>query len=193
MPKWRNWQTRYVQGVVSKALVRVQISPSAQTQPNRLRFLLSEKQPRGPLRRWYNSCNGFKQMKSILEKIKQIKWADRRVFLVIAIVILVFLMMDFNNRMVRSLKLEKQEQQLISRVAALEQTKQQLLADIAYANSDRAVEEWAREEAKLINEGDIPIVVRPQTGAAAAATPAPPAETEALSHLEIWKQLFWGD
>jgi len=37
-----------------------------------LRFLLSEKQPRGPLRRWYNSCNGFKQMKSILEKIKQI-------------------------------------------------------------------------------------------------------------------------
>ena len=28
-PEWRNWQTRYVQGVVSTALVRVQISPSA--------------------------------------------------------------------------------------------------------------------------------------------------------------------
>jgi len=97
-------------------------------------------------------------MKNIWEKIKQINWADRRVFLVIAIVVLVFLMMDFNNRMVRSLQLEKQEQLLISRVAALEQTKQQLQADIAYANSDRAVEEWAREEAKLINEGDVPIV-----------------------------------
>ncbi|HOA21211.1 MAG TPA: septum formation initiator family protein [Anaerolineaceae bacterium] len=132
-------------------------------------------------------------MKNIWEKIKQINWADRRVFLVIAIVVLVFLMMDFNNRMVRSLQLEKQEQLLISRVAALEQTKQQLQADIAYANSDRAVEEWAREEAKLINEGDVPIVLQPQSAAAAAPTPTPLAEVKALSRLEIWKQLFWGD
>ena len=132
-------------------------------------------------------------MKNIWEKIKQINWADRRVFLVIAIVVLVFLMMDFNNRMVRSLQLEKQEQLLISRVTALEQTKQQLQADIAYANSDRAVEEWAREEAKLINEGDVPIVLQPQSAAAAAPTPTPLAEVKALSRLEIWKQLFWGD
>ena len=132
-------------------------------------------------------------MKNIWEKIKQINWADRRVFLVIAIVVLVFLMMDFNNRMVRSLQLEKQEQLLISRVAALEQTKQQLQADIAYANSDRAVEEWAREVAKLINEGDVPIVLQPQSAAAAAPTPTPLAEVKALSRLEIWKQLFWGD
>ena len=132
-------------------------------------------------------------MKNIWEKIKQINWADRRVFLVIAIVVLVFLMMDFNNRMVRSLQLEKQEQLLISRVAALEQTEQQLQADIAYANSDRAVEEWAREEAKLINEGDVPIVLQPQSAAAAAPTPTPLAEVKALSRLEIWKQLFWGD
>ena len=31
MPKWRNWQTRYVQGVVSLGLMRVQIPPSALT------------------------------------------------------------------------------------------------------------------------------------------------------------------
>jgi hypothetical protein len=29
MPKWRNWQTRYVQGVVSLGLMRVQLPPSA--------------------------------------------------------------------------------------------------------------------------------------------------------------------
>ena len=29
MPKWRNRQTRYVQGVVSFGLMRVQIPPSA--------------------------------------------------------------------------------------------------------------------------------------------------------------------
>jgi len=132
-------------------------------------------------------------MMNFWEKIKKFNWADRRIILIVVIVILVFLMMDFNNRMVRSLQLEKQEQLLISRVAALEQTKQQLQADIAYANSDRAVEEWAREEAKLINEGDVPIVLQPQSAAAAAPTPTPLAEVKALSRLEIWKQLFWGD
>ena len=132
-------------------------------------------------------------MMNFWEKIKKFNWADRRIILIVVIVILVFLMMDFNNRMVRSLQLEKQEQRLISRVAALEQTKQQLQADIAYANSDRAVEEWAREEAKLINEGDVPIVLQPQSAAAAAPTPTPLAEVKALSRLEIWKQLFWGD
>ena len=133
-------------------------------------------------------------MKSFWEKIKQINWADKRVFLIAAVVLLVFLMMDFNNRMVRSLQLEKQEQQLNARLAALEQTKQRLEADIAYANSDRAVEEWAREEAKLIKEGDVPIIIRAQSSAAAAApTPAPQAESPELSRLEIWKQLFWGE
>ncbi|MEN6556329.1 MAG: septum formation initiator family protein [Anaerolineaceae bacterium] len=133
-------------------------------------------------------------MKSFWEKIKQINWADKRVFLIAAVVLLVFLMMDFNNRMVRSLQLEKQEQQLNARIAALEQTKQRLEADIAYANSDRAVEEWAREEAKLIKEGDVPIIIRAQSSAdAAAPTPAPQAENPELSRLEIWKQLFWGE
>ncbi len=132
-------------------------------------------------------------MMNFWEKIKKFNWADRRIILIVVIVILVFLMMDFNNRMVRSLQLEKQEQQLNARIVALEQTKQRLEADIAYANSDRAVEEWAREEAKLINEGDVPIILQAQSSAAAAPTPVPLTEIVELSRLEIWKQLFWGE
>ena len=78
-------------------------------------------------------------------------------------------------------------------MAALNQTKQRLEADIAYANSDRAVEEWAREEAKLIKEGDVPIIIRPQSNATPVPTPTPLPETKELSRLEIWKQLFWGE
>ncbi len=132
-------------------------------------------------------------MMNFWEKIKKFNWADRRIILIVVIVILVFLMMDFNNRMVRSLQLEKQEQQLNARIVALEQTKQRLEADIAYANSDCAVEEWAREEAKLINEGDVPIILQAQSSAAAAPTPVPLTEIVELSRLEIWKQLFWGE
>ena len=39
-PKWRNWQTRYVQGVVSITLVRVQIPPSALKNPQYLRVFI---------------------------------------------------------------------------------------------------------------------------------------------------------
>ncbi|MGV8050071.1 MAG: septum formation initiator family protein [Anaerolineaceae bacterium] len=132
-------------------------------------------------------------MQSLLDKLKQIKWTDRRFILVVVIVILVFLMMDFNNRMVRMLELEQQESQLSTKVAALEQTKVKVEAEIAYATSDRALEEWAREKDRLINEGDYPIIIIPPTDQVITPTPVSTQEAPQLSRFQIWKELFFGE
>lgn len=132
-------------------------------------------------------------MQSLLDKLKQIKWTDRRFILVVVIVILVFLMMDFNNRMVRMLELEQQESQLSTKVAALEQTKVKVEAEIAYATSDRALEEWAREKERLINEGDYPIIIIPPSDQVITPTPVPTQEVPQLSRFQIWKELFFGE
>lgn len=132
-------------------------------------------------------------MQSLLDKLKQIKWTDRRFILVVVIVILVFLMMDFNNRMVRMLELEQQESQLSTKVAALEQTKVKVEAEIAYATSDRALEEWAREKDRLINEGDYPIIIIPPSDQVITPTPVPTQEVPQLSRFQIWKELFFGE
>ena len=132
-------------------------------------------------------------MQSLWEKLKQFHWNDRRVILVVVIILLVLLMMDFNNRMVRALELEQQAQAMTTRMAELEQTKVYLEAQIAFATSEKAVEQWAREDAKLIKEGDIPIIVLPPSAPTPTPTPVPLVHEEPLSNFEIWKELFLGE
>lgn len=132
-------------------------------------------------------------MQAFLDKIKKVNWADRRIILVIVIVVLVFLMMDFNNRMVLMLQLESQEEQLITKKAELQKTIVKVEADIAYATSDRALEEWAREKARLVAEGDYPIVIIAPMNVIETPIPEKNEEVTELSRFEIWKELFWGD
>ena len=132
-------------------------------------------------------------MQSPWEKLKQFHWNDRRLILVAVIILLVLMMMDFNNRMVRALELEEQAQAMTTRIAELEQTKVYLEAQIAFATSEKAVEQWAREDAKLIKEGDIPIIVLPPSAPTPTPTPVPLVQEKPLSNFEIWKELFLGE
>ena len=59
--------------------------------------------------------------------------------------------------------------------------------------SEKAVEQWAREDAKLINEGDVPIIILPPSKPTPTPTPVPLVQEEPLSNFEIWKALFLGE
>lgn len=65
-------------------------------------------------------------MRDLWEKIKQVNWADRRLITIIVIVILVFLMMDFNNRMTTMIRLGNEEAGLQTRIAELKGTQVKL-------------------------------------------------------------------
>lgn len=131
-------------------------------------------------------------MKKILEKLRSFIWADKRLLLVVVLAVLVFMMMDFNNRMTVMLQLDRQERQLKTQKVELQQTKVKVEAEIVYANSDRALEEWAREEARLINVDDVPIIIVP--GGSLKPTPTPQTEPKMakMNTWEIWKELFFG-
>ena len=174
---------------MGKAPVRVQISPSAQTQSIGCVFFIA-KAVSGAAGIILASSSA---MQSPWEKLKQFHWNDRRLILVAVIILLVLLMMGFNNRMVRALELEEQAQAMTTRIAELEQTKVYLEAQIAFATSEKAVEQWAREDAKLIKEGDIPIIVLPPSARTPTPTPVPLVQEKPLSNLEIWKELFLGE
>jgi len=128
----------------------------------------------------------------LVEKIKKINWTDRRLVTVVVIVILVVLMMDFNNRMSNMIQLNQMEKILETRLAGLEATRLVVQDDIAYATSDRALEEWAREKDRLIAEGDHPIIIMPPGDFTPAPTATPKPETIILTRLEIWKELIFG-
>jgi len=118
---------------------------------------------------------------------------DKRVIVIAIAIILVFIFMNFNQRMVLMTRLRKQEKALIQDYADLESTRDALITGITYADSDEAVEKWAREEAGMIQEGDIPIVLLPQSAPAATPTKGPEVVIDNVEKWEIWQELFFGD
>jgi cell division protein FtsB len=147
-----------------------------------------------PLRffcKWYNCCNLKGNTGHVNAMKKLIK--DKRVVVVVLVIVLVLLLMDFNQRMVLLSKLRSQEDELTQKYANLVATRDALNTELAYANSDEAVEKWAREEAGMIQEGDIPIVLVPPS-TPAATEPAPQEEViDEVQPWEIWQELFFGD
>ena len=130
--------------------------------------------------------------KKLVEKLKEINWTDRRLITVVVIVILVVLMMDFNNRMSSMIQLNQMENILETKLAGLEATRLVVVDDIAYATSDRALEEWAREKDRLIAEGDHPIIIMPPSDYTPVPSATPKPDTAILTRLEIWKELLFG-
>ena len=131
--------------------------------------------------------------KNLGERIKKVKLSDRRIIIIVVILLVIFLMMDFNNRMVLLLRLNNERDTLSTRVAALEQTKTSLDQRIIYATSEVALEEWAREEARMIEEGDIPIIVIAPIGEKPTTTPMVLKTPQPVARWQIWQELFFGE
>jgi len=118
---------------------------------------------------------------------------DKRIILVVIAIILVLLLVDFNQRMVLLTRMRRQESQLTERYAQLESTRMALETELIYAQSDEAVERWAREDAMLIQEGDIPIVLLPPSETFPTPSTPPPMTIQEISKWEVWRELFFGE
>lgn len=118
---------------------------------------------------------------------------DKRVIVVVLVVVLVLLLMDFNQRMVLLSKLRGQEKGLIQKYSQLESTRTALETEITFASSDEAVEKWAREEAGLVQEGDIPIVLLPMEGQIVKELAPQSVTVDPVKKWEIWRELFFGN
>jgi cell division protein FtsB len=118
---------------------------------------------------------------------------DKRVIVVAGVIILILLLMDFNQRMVLLLKLRGQEEQLATEYTQLQATQLALQTEIAYADSVEAVERWAREQAGMIQEGDTPIILLPPEGITPTSTVPQPTQAEPIENWEVWQELFFGN
>ncbi len=131
-------------------------------------------------------------MGKFLDWVKSIKINTKRLLLVMVIALLVLMMLDFNNRTRTMYALEAQQAMLETRQVQLQQTKDKLEAQIAYATSAQALEEWAREKNKQINSGDVPIILSAPEGVTPTPTPQPTLQTVNFSPWEIWRELIFG-
>lgn len=109
------------------------------------------------------------------------------------IVILFFMVMGLNSSLSEYFQLAEQRGQMQDRIKNLEATQYALETQIAYAKSDKAVEEWARTYQRNIQPGDQVIIplspqeVTPEMNY--LQTPTPSQE----ENWQIWWELFFGD
>jgi hypothetical protein len=117
----------------------------------------------------------------------------RRLAGAIGILILVFIVLEFNRRLEELNMLNAQSELVQMQATQAVQTQLALQTQVAYAGSDAAVEEWARTDGHYIKDGDLPVVPLGQPGSPPIelSTPTPPPTQPA--NWEVWWQLFFGE
>jgi hypothetical protein len=116
----------------------------------------------------------------------------RRMAAIIGILMLVFIMLEFNRRVEQLKTLDGQYALMLSQATQAVQTQGALNTQVAYAGSNSAVEEWARIDGHYVQDGDLPVVPIEQPGAPPieASTPAPTPTP--MQNWEVWWGLFFG-
>lgn len=120
------------------------------------------------------------------------KFWKRWIFIVL-IIILFLMVMGLNSSLAEYFQLTEQRSQMTERIENLEATQFALETQIAFAESDKAVEEWARTYQRYIQPGDQVIIpLSPQDVTPEVhylETPTPNQE----ENWQIWWELFFGN
>jgi hypothetical protein len=113
----------------------------------------------------------------------------RYVTLVVTLVLLAYLVMEFNGRTAELNHLRTEREAVNARLESKQATKSALEAQIAYATSDAAAVQWGYEN-HMARSGDYVIV--PVQALQVTPTPAPRTvvTTPKVSNIQRWLSLF---
>lgn len=110
-----------------------------------------------------------------------------------AFILCFFLLMDLNNRVAEYFRVKSQRDRLGTQVIQLQLTKQVMVTQLAYATSDAAVEEWARESGYMLRPGDVRVVPLAGVEVTPTPTPVPKSTPYVVERWQVWWELFFGD
>jgi cell division protein FtsB len=124
--------------------------------------------------------------------MKKFHLFDLRILWGVALIVVILLMMDFNTRLGEMLRLNDQRTQMGVQVTQLAATQEYLQNQIAYATSDIAVQQWAREEGHMVQKGDVHIIPIPAANVTPQPVAIPTATVQTVSNWQVWQALFFG-
>ena len=117
----------------------------------------------------------------------------RRVLVTIGIIVLVFVVLEFNRRLEELSLLNQKDASVRAEATQIMQTQVALETAVAYANSTAAVEEWARTDGHYIKNGDLPVVPVGAPGSAPIKLTTPVPLPTPMQNWEVWWELFFGE
>ena len=118
-----------------------------------------------------------------------INW--RRVGIFFGIALLVLTVIEFNSRLQELYRLTDEAATHRAQATQVMQTQVALEAQVAYATSDAAVEDYARDDNHMILDGDIPAVPFGKGNSETLATPTPTPTPTPMPTWQVWWNLFF--
>ena len=112
------------------------------------------------------------------------------VLIIVGFVLLVLLVMDFNNRMAELRRLTAEKDDVSARVTSLVETQISLETQVAFATSEAAVYYWAYNFQHLGKEGDVLVVPIQPEGSVPQTTPTPVITPQVIQNWQVWLSLF---
>jgi cell division protein FtsB len=109
----------------------------------------------------------------------------------LGLVVLIFMVSDFNSRTAEARRLSHERDLARAEVTRLSATKEYLETAIAYATSDAAVDEWARQQGHMVQPGDNPVVIATPVGSTPVPTPVVMETQEPMQNWQVWSALFF--
>ena len=110
--------------------------------------------------------------------------------LIAGLLVIAYLMMNFNSRIGEMRRLTVQRESVAARLEGLEETRTALTTQIAEATADGAVIEWAYQEGSMVRPGDNPVVPLAPQGSTPVPTPAPVVQRPLVKSWQMWLWLF---
>ena len=105
--------------------------------------------------------------------------------------ILFIMILGLNSRLSEYFRLTSQKDEMELRIDGLKSTQAAIETQIAFAESDKAVEEWARTYERKILPGDHVIIPLPQGEISQDINYLPTPETILKDNWQIWWDLFF--
>jgi hypothetical protein len=116
----------------------------------------------------------------------------RRLVTMIGILVLVFIVLEFNRRLEELNMLNRQNELVQTQATQAIQTQLALQTQVEYAGSNAAVEEWARTDGHYIKDGDLPVVPLEQPGSPPIEANTPTPIPTQPANWQVWWDLFFG-
>jgi len=123
----------------------------------------------------------------------RIKLINKRWIFVVLFIFLFIMVLGLNARISEYFRLSGQHDQMQVRIDQLKGTQVSLETQIAYAASDKAVEEWARTYERMGRPGDQIIIPIPEKDVTQEINYIAPLMPEEQENWQIWMRLFFDE
>jgi cell division protein FtsB len=127
------------------------------------------------------------------KKQKQSGIPFTQIIAIIAVVVALFLVVDFGRRAAANYQMNSEVIKLEQEVAAERERQKRLLAEKAYVQSDAYIEEVAREELKWGRHGEVQVILMlaPQPPPASPPATSPQETAPPKEHWQEWWDFFF--